>query len=242
MSLIINIISEITAWDDRTLIWLNQFMFRWPLFDSSVEWLLYANIIKFLPMILAVCWLWFERTAHQAHNRKILVESILTTLSALFFARVFALTLPFRDRPFIRPDLHFLTPVVPDMRTWSSFPSDHAVMAFALAASLFRISPRIGLWACFHATVFICFPRLYFGLHHPSDLIGGGLIGIAMVLVTSHLHARHAVTGYLLSIESKHPAMFYTFGFFVLYEMSEMFITFRLLANYIFHGLRHVFT
>lgn len=242
MPLTIPIISEITAWDDRTLIWLNQFMFRWPLLDESIAWVLNANIIQFFPMILAVCWLWFEKTAQQSYNRKILVESLLTTLSALFFGRVFALTLPFRDRPFIRPDLHFLTPLEPEMRTWSSFPSDHAVMAFALAASLFRISPRIGLWAYFHATVFICFPRLYFGLHYPSDLIGGALIGILLVIAISQLRGRHTVTGYLLSIEDRYPAIFYTFGFFVLYEMSEMFLTFRILANYIFRELRYFLT
>jgi len=115
-------------------------------------------------------------------------------------------------------------------------------MAVALAASLFRISPRIGLWACFHAAVFICLPRLYFGLHYPSDLIGGGLIGITLVLATSQLQGRYAVTGFLLTIERKHPGMFYTIGFFVLYEMAEMFITFRVLANYIFHALRQLLT
>lgn len=242
MNLPLTIASEITAWDDRTLIWLNQFMFRWPLLDGFAAWLLNANIIQFFPMVLAICWLWFERTVKQTHNRQILLETILTTLSALFFGRVFALTLPFRDRPFIRPDLHFSTPMAPEMRSWSSFPSDHAVMAFALAASIFRISPRIGLWACFHAAVFICLPRLYFGLHYPSDLIGGGLIGITLVLATSQLQGRHAVTGFLLTIERKHPGMFYTIGFFVLYEMAEMFITFRVLANYIFHALRQLLT
>ena len=242
MPLPIPIISEITAWDDRTLIWLNQFMFRWPLLDESIEWVLNATIIQFFPMIMAVCWLWFEKTVHQSSNRKILVESILTTLAALFFGRVFALTLPFRDRPFINSDLHFISPLEPDVRTWSSFPSDHAVMAFALAASLFRISPRVGLWAYFHATVFICLPRLYFGLHYPSDLIGGALIGILLVITMSRLRGRHVVTSYLLSIENRYPAILYTFGFFVLYEMSEMFLTFRVLANYLFLELRYFLT
>ena len=236
------IVTEIAALDDRTIIWLNHFMFRWPLFDGFVAWLLNANIIKLVPMVLAICWLWFERTAKQAFTRQILLESVLTTFAALIIGRVFALALPFRDRPFVRPDLHFVTPLESALRSWSAFPSDHAVMAFALAASLFRLSPRIGLWACFHATVFICLPRLYFGLHYPSDLIGGGLIGITLVLATSQLQGRHAITGFLLDVERKHPARFYAIGFFVLYEIAEMFNSFRMLANYTFNVLGQFFT
>ena len=236
----LSIVSEIVALDDWCLIWLNQFMFRWPLLDGSMAWLLNADIIKFVPMVLAVCWLWFESTPTQAFNRQLLVESVLTSIAALIIARLLALTLPFRDRPFLNLDLHLSLPLLGQpLRSWSSFPSDHAVMAFALAASLFRLSPKIGLWAYFHAAVFICLPRLYFGLHYPSDLIGGGLIGITFVLATSHLQRRIAVTGFLLDVERKHPAMFYAIGFLVLSEVGEMFASFRVLTVHIFRAFRN---
>ena len=238
-----SIFSEIVVLDDRILIWLNQFMFRWPHLDMFLRWLLSANIVKFLPIVLVVCWLWFERTPKQAFNRQILVESLLTGFAALFIARFLALMLPFRERPFLTPELHFVTPIETGLlRTWSSFPSDHAVMAFALAASLFRISPRIGIWACFHAAVIICFPRLYFGFHYPSDLIGGGLIGITLVLAASRLQGRHAVTGFLLDVERKHPAMFYAIGFFALFEIAEMFDSIRDFAAHTFRVARQLFS
>jgi undecaprenyl-diphosphatase len=236
----LSIVSEIATLDDRCLIWLNQFMFRWPLLDGSMGWLLNANILKFVPMVLAVCWLWFESTPKQALNRQLLVESVLTSIAALIVARALALTLPFRDRPFLNLDLHLGLPLDQPIRSWSSFPSDHAVMAFALAASLFRLSPKIGLWACFHAVAIICLPRLYFGLHYPSDLIGGGLIGITLVLATSQLQRRTTVTGFLLDVERKHPAMFYAIGFLVLFEIAEMFDSFRVLAVHIFRAFRQL--
>ena len=231
-------IAEISAMDDRTLIWINQFMTRWPLLDKSMAWLLNANIIKFVPMLAAGCWLWFEKTLKQAFNRRILIESLLASLAALAIGRTLALMLPFRDRPFVRPELHFVTSLQPLLRTWSSFPSDHAVLAFALAASLFRISPKVGMWALFHATVIICLPRLYFGLHHPSDLMGGALIGILIIIMVSRAHVFNPVTNYLLGIESKHPGAFYAVGFFVLYNIGEMFLSFRIVANYVFHTLK----
>jgi undecaprenyl-diphosphatase len=232
--------SEIAVLDDRPLIWLNQFMFRWPLLDQVAEWVLKADIVKFLPMVLAVCWLWFDRTPKQAVNRPILVELLFTNFAALFIGRFSALLLPFRDRPVFNPDLHLVIPFEPGLRTWSSFPSDHAVLAFAFAASLFRLSPTIGLWACLHATVIICLPRLYFGLHYPSDLIAGGLIGIALALITAHLRGRQAVTGFFLDVERKHSAMFYTIGFFTFFEIAEMFESIRGLVGSAFRTLRQL--
>lgn len=235
-----NIFSELAVFDYPPVIWVNQFMSRWPHFDQFVDWLGSAIVIQYVPMLLVACWLWFEKTPRQAFNRQILLESLLTSFVALILARSLALALPFRDRPFANPDLHFVSPFTEELRTWSSFPSDHAVLAFALAASLFRISPRIGIWACCHAVVIICLPRLYFGLHYPSDLIGGGLIGIALVFATSQLQARHAVTGFLLNVESKYSGMFYAVCFFLLVEIAEMFNSIRFFAAIVFRTLRQV--
>ncbi len=231
-------IADISSMDDQTLIWINQYMTRWPLLDKSLAWLLSANIIKFVPMLAAGCWLWFEKSLKQVINRRILMESLLVSIAALAIGRTLALMLPFRDRPFARPELHFVTTLQPILRSWSSFPSDHAVLAFALAASLFRISPKVGIWALFHATVIICLPRIYFGLHHPSDLMAGALIGILTITIFSRAHVLNPFTNYLLGFENKHPGAFYAVAFFVLYNIGEMFLSFRIVANYVFHALK----
>ena len=214
-------------------------MLRWPFLDRWAAWLLTAHIIKFGPMVIAICWFWFERSPMQSARRRLLAESVLAALAALFVGRVLALTLPFRLRPAFRPDLHFVVPFDAGLRTWSSFPSDHAVIAFALAASLFRLSPRLGLWIALHAVLVVCLPRLYFGLHHPSDLIGGALIGITLVAVVSRLPIRHAVTAAIVDVENRRPAMFYAIGFVLLYEITEMFESFRAVGLAAFAALRH---
>ncbi len=235
----LGVFSEIANLDHQVFVWLNQFMSRGLLSDLFV-WLHDALIVRFFPLVLAVCWLWFEKSPKQEFNRQILLEGVLTGFAALVVGRSLALVLPFRDRPLADLDLHFAVPVDVQLRTWSSFPSDHAVLAFALAASLFRVSPKIGLWAFFHATMVICLPRLYFGLHYPSDLIGGALIGIMLAYTASRLPVRHAVTGLLLKVESARPAMFYAFGFLVLVEIAEMFQSMRSVAVEAFKVLRHV--
>jgi hypothetical protein len=56
---------------------------------------------------------------------------------------------------------------------WSSFPSDHACLFFALATGLCLISPVIGGLALLHASLIVSLPRIYLGLHYPTDVLAG---------------------------------------------------------------------
>lgn len=226
--------ASIAALDDRLLLWVNQFMGALPVFDRSVAWLLTASILKLVPFVLVICWFWFERSPEQSRRRHLLVEAIFTGLLALVIGRILALTLPFRLRPLVRTDLGFVADLETGARIWSAFPSDHAVVAFALAASMMRLSPKIGAWMLLHATVVICLPRFYFGLHHPSDLIGGASIGLALVFALAHIERRRELTTAVIRVEQRHAGAFYSVGFLLLFELSEMFDSLRALTSGMF--------
>ncbi len=75
----------------------------------------------------------------------------------------------------------------------TSFPSDHAVAAFAIGAAT---------WAFLHRgwgiTLFVCglvigFARVFAGIHYPGD-IGGSLV-IAVAVVAALMGVRHLVDG-----------------------------------------------
>jgi len=231
---------QIESLDDRAIVWLNQFMFRWPVLDRFGGWLLDAYLVKFGPLVALVCWLWFQRGARQQEVRSRLVDALMAGLVGLVLGRALAFALPFRERPLSRPELHFVMPFEFDMRTWSAFPSDHAVMAFAMAFALFRVSPAIGALACLHAAVVVCFPRIYFGLHHPSDVIGGILIAGVLVLVVPRPRPCRAANQALLRAERDHPGPFYALGFLLLYQITEMFSSLRILAVGAFRVLRQL--
>lgn len=59
-----------------------------------------------------------------------------------------------------------------------SFPSGHATFFFALATVLYAYDRRLGRWA-FAAAVVMGMSRVYVGVHWPSDILGGALIGMA---------------------------------------------------------------
>lgn len=207
---------------------------------SRIASYLSFSTVKFLPIVLVICWYWSKKTPQQALNRQILVEAVFSSLLAIFVGRLLALTLPFRERPFLNPELNtnFSDPQM--LRTWSSFPSDHAVLSFALAASLFRISPTIGILAFLHASILICLPRVVLGWHYPSDIIGGAIVGILIVIISAKIKAREKLVKFILDIESKSAEIFYVFAFILLYEIIEMFDSIRGIVAKTFALLQHI--
>lgn len=75
-----------------------------------------------------------------------------------------------------------------------SFPSGHTGASFAAAVVFFRKLPkRYGIPALVLA-VLISFSRLYVGVHYPSDVLAGALIGIMGALLSEKFCGKEAGT------------------------------------------------
>jgi membrane-associated phospholipid phosphatase len=70
-----------------------------------------------------------------------------------------------------------------------SFPSDHAVMAGAVAAGLWLVDRRLAVVASIAAAL-MAFSRVYIAAHYPHDVLVGLAVGAAVVLVGWWLVAR----------------------------------------------------
>jgi undecaprenyl-diphosphatase len=62
-----------------------------------------------------------------------------------------------------------------------SFPSAHATSSFACATAMTRIAPEAAFLFVLAAGIAACRP--YLGMHYPSDVVAGAILGIALGLV-----------------------------------------------------------
>jgi len=91
-----------------------------------------------------------------------------------------------RPRPFSA--LNF-TPLIEPLAS-VSFPSGHAVFFFGLAAVVFYLN-RYWSWWFFAAAILMGLARIFVGLHWPTDVLAGALVGILITLATRKFLAHH---------------------------------------------------
>jgi membrane-associated phospholipid phosphatase len=62
-----------------------------------------------------------------------------------------------------------------------SFPSAHATSSFACATAMTRIAPEAAFLFILAAAIALCRP--YLGMHYPSDVLAGAIIGVGLGLI-----------------------------------------------------------
>lgn len=60
-----------------------------------------------------------------------------------------------------------------------SFPSNHAMSSFAIARVLVSYYPFL-IWVMYPLATIIALFRLYAGVHYPTDVLGGIILGILL--------------------------------------------------------------
>ena len=153
---------------------------------APLDWLTRAIVNDYaVPTILSLVavWLWFAGVTEQEHtrNRRAVVfialgilfsQALIKDLSSIYF----------RPRPFAMEtvNLLFYRPSV------SSFPSIPIAVAFTFAAGAWYANKRIAQFLIVLGTCY-ALARVYAGVHYPSDVIGGAVVGAGMVYIITRL-------------------------------------------------------
>lgn len=171
--------------DADVVAWLNRGIGRVYILDR-ITYLLVSDY--FVPLLMCF-WglgLWFhgKNLAQRVNNQK----AVLAAAISLGFANLAVLLINqavFRERPFTQYELSNLLYAPTD----SSFPANPAALAFAFAAAIWWRNRRASVVPFFLAALW-SLTRVYNGLFFPSDVIVGGLIGLAIAsLITSGIRA-----------------------------------------------------
>lgn len=128
---------------------------------------------EYFPYIIFLTFLWLV-ISQQGWRQKIfffseaaiaiiLSRGIITEVVRFFY---------YSPRPF--EALHFQS-LIPE--SGSSIPSGHAAFFFALAAIIYFYNRRWGVWYFFFS-ILIGAARIFCGVHWPSDIIAGAVVGI----------------------------------------------------------------
>lgn len=169
------------SWDAEAAVWVSTHRIG-VLNDPSV-WL--GTIEK-----LGAVWIAFA-IAVAAHRRDPALRILglaVATAATTFLADAAAFALKdatHRQRPFeAHPQIHPLYVVHS-----SSFPAGHAATAFAGATLLSAASPRLAP-AFFSLATLIAASRVYDGVHYPTDVLAGAVLG-ALVAAVAVVLLRH---------------------------------------------------
>jgi undecaprenyl-diphosphatase len=140
----------------------------------AAQYLLYA-------IVFVVAGMWFVgRSVEKGANRRTILEGIV---SALIGLGIVALIQHFyqHPRPFVdRNDVDLLIPHSAD----SSFPSEHVIVASALAGAFIWNQRWLGI-PLLCGTLALSFARVMVGIHYPADVVASIALGLVISWIAS---------------------------------------------------------
>ncbi|MBY6388695.1 phosphatase PAP2 family protein (plasmid) [Rhodococcus erythropolis] len=149
--------------------WLNEPMY------------LYTSIgIAFFGVLIIAAW-WKARREDSATMAAVVAAPIAAVAAYLVNDAVKGVVE--EPRPCNSYPTAFILEKCPPLADYS-FPSNHTVVAAAVAAALFFVSWRWGTVAAVAAAL-MAFSRVYVGAHYPHDVIAGLVVGFVVGLVTA---------------------------------------------------------
>ncbi|MGB7768630.1 MAG: phosphatase PAP2 family protein [Verrucomicrobiia bacterium] len=217
------------AFDFSILSFLNRFEDQCPSFDKALLSLSAASAFCKAGLIVALYWwAWFKNGEDHNKNkdvREIIISAMLACVAAVIVIRLAVLAFPFRVRPLADPTngLHFPQESFINWHNWSSFPSDHAIMFFTLTIPLFFISRVLGWIALLDSVFLVCLPRVFLGIHYPTDVLAGAAIGVGIGLLANQKNIKGVISKRAFQFMEKHPGLFYAGFFLFTCQVANMF-------------------
>ena len=175
----------ITAWDRDVLLWIQENL-RADILNLPVIFITSLGNAGLIWIVSALVMLGPRKT------RKAGFLALCSLLVGFLITNLILKNAVARIRPYDAwPAIELL--ICPESDY--SFPSGHATSSFAAAVIYYRYLPKpFGMAACVLAAL-IALSRLYVGVHYPTDVICGVMIGIGAACLIIRLKERYIRDG-----------------------------------------------
>lgn len=169
--------NALLEWDAGVLLWIQENM-RTELMTVIMKSITRLGDAGCLWIVLSVLFLVLNKT------RRVGVASSLAMIFTFITVNLGIKNIVARIRPYEVVDgLNRLVEAQSDY----SFPSGHTAHAFAVGVVILIMMPKKVGVPIFIISVLMAYSRLYIGVHYPTDVIGGAIIGTLMGLLSVYL-------------------------------------------------------
>ncbi len=162
------------ALDINIFYFLNNLAGRSSFLDGL--FIFFANYFQYFLILVFLLFLVFSRYSKREKYYIFWVSAISVAISRFGITEIIRFFYH-RPRPFMIFSVHQLI-----SETEWSFPSGHATFFFALSVAIYFYNKKLGI-AFFVASILMTISRVIAGVHYPSDIFGGAIIGIATAYI-----------------------------------------------------------
>ena len=158
---------------------LNGFVGQHPLFDILTVFI--AECLGYL--LIFILLLYFLKDSGK--YKPILIKALSAAVLARFVITEIIRFFWYKPRPFIENHVNFLL----KQSNSPSFPSGHAAFFFGLSTLVYFYNKKAGIWFLI-ASFLISIARVYGGVHWPSDILAGAIVGIFSAYFVNKISAK----------------------------------------------------
>jgi undecaprenyl-diphosphatase len=161
---------NVMSLDISVLYFFNGLAGQWPVFDLFVVF--FASYFQYILVAVFIVLLLTSKYSNWKRFNILFVSALAAVIARLVLAELIRLFF-YRARPFLA--YHNIYALLTDYE--SSFPSGHTIFFFAFSMVIYKYNRKWG-WFFFIASLPICIARVIAGVHYPSDIIGGMILGL----------------------------------------------------------------